>query len=448
MHDLRRKALESGKTVSKKAQSKQASRNSSRPNSTPSSRTHSRNASRHGSDEEDGNLSDGTSWSVNSIDEVLNAEDVDVPAEAWKNELGDRMEQLIDRKRSSVQGREESLAAYVRILTAHYAEEEIESRVRELVPAFLKSIKSESSEKETILALKALAMTLITSPSDEIYDAVDQPLNRLISNTESLPTKTAAIHTLGTMTFYGGASVSETEETMSTLLAIIESDGHSVNAPDAPDVVTAALEEWGFLATQLDDLESPSQEAMDAFVDQLDSSDPGVQTAAGENIALVYEASYTPLEDDESAPSSGGDDEEDEEDPAGPDGPKLINRYSPYPHTHQLIHTLTSLSTLSSRSLSKKNRKSLHASFADILNSVQHPTRGPRYQNALNQETGKRYGSRMTVKIHSTGEMRIDKWWKLLRLQALRRTLQGGFVMHLETNAVVGESLPCVVFEK
>ncbi len=53
-----------------------------------------------------------------------------------------------------MQGREESLAAYVRILTAHYANEEIRGKAAELVTAFLKSIKAESSEKETIFAMK------------------------------------------------------------------------------------------------------------------------------------------------------------------------------------------------------------------------------------------------------------------------------------------------------
>ena len=63
MHDLRRQALESGKTVSRKAQSKQSSRASSRAASMTTSRVASRNVSRSGSDEEEGgNLSDETSF--------------------------------------------------------------------------------------------------------------------------------------------------------------------------------------------------------------------------------------------------------------------------------------------------------------------------------------------------------------------------------------------------
>lgn len=59
MHDLRRQALESGKTVSKKARSKTTSLSTSRTNSRANSRNPSRNAS---DDEGEGNLSDSTNW--------------------------------------------------------------------------------------------------------------------------------------------------------------------------------------------------------------------------------------------------------------------------------------------------------------------------------------------------------------------------------------------------
>jgi hypothetical protein len=63
MHDLRRQALESGKTVSKKAQTRMSSRTSSVVNS----RTNSRTQSRHGSDDEDGNMSDSTNWRLMTL---------------------------------------------------------------------------------------------------------------------------------------------------------------------------------------------------------------------------------------------------------------------------------------------------------------------------------------------------------------------------------------------
>lgn len=92
--------------------------------------------------------------SVNSIDEMLTPDNNEQSTEAWRAELADRIEELVDRKRSSVQGREKCLTTFIRILTSQYAEEEIRGREAELVAALLKSIKAESSEKETVLAIK------------------------------------------------------------------------------------------------------------------------------------------------------------------------------------------------------------------------------------------------------------------------------------------------------
>lgn len=250
--------------------------------------------------------------------------------------------------------------------------------------------------------------------------------------------KTAAIHTLGAAAIYGGASDSEIEDIMDGFLEIIESDGESVGAGDVAEVVAAACEEWGFLATSIDDLEDKTEVAMDAFVEQLESSDTSVQVAAGENIALLYEKSYTERES-EDGPAS---DEEDDEGYAIDSS--FVKRYEVYRQKNQLQHTLSQLATESSRRIAKKDRKALHVNFTDILNTVEHPQRGPRYQKAIDQETGQRYGSRLTIRIHKTGSMKIDKWWKLHRLQALRRVLGGGFVVHYEKNEVVFDSLPYV----
>lgn len=87
---------------------------------------------------------------------MLATEDVDSSSDAWKEELGDRIEQLLDRKRSSVAGREDSLAAYCRLLTSLYLKEELHGKTEPLIVAFLKSIKTESSERETAYALKGI----------------------------------------------------------------------------------------------------------------------------------------------------------------------------------------------------------------------------------------------------------------------------------------------------
>lgn len=282
----------------------------------------------------------------------------------------------------------------------------------------------------------AIALTIITCPSEVVYDAIFQAIKQAYTNSEFTSVKAVAIYTLGAAAVYGGASDSEIEEIMDDYLEIIESDGTSIEAADSGEVVAAACEMWGYLATSIDDMEEKTETAMDAFVDQLESSDTSVQVAAGENIALLYEKSFTPRETDDGPASDGEDDE------GLPIDSSYVKRYDVYRQKNQLEHTLTQLSKESSKRIAKKDRKALHVNFADILNTVEHPTRGPRYSKAIDQETGRRYGSRLAVRIHKTGSMKIDKWWKLHRLQALRRILGGGFVVHYENNEVVFDSLP------
>ena len=225
---------------------------------------------------------------------------------------------------------------------------------------------------------------------------------------------------------------------MTFFVEIIESDGASVEAQDEGHVVIAALEEWGLLATEIEDLEDAPEAAVEAFVEQLESADAGVQIAAGENIALLYEKSFTIQEEDEEA--SDEDHPDDPEHQKGRD--KMIKRYQVYPRHDQLLHTLGELANVSTRRISKKDRKTLHSSFADIRNSVEKPTRGPSYSTAIDRETGKTYGARMKIGIMHNLEIRIDKWWKLHRLNALRRTLQGGFKQHYDQNELVSTALP------
>lgn len=384
-------------------------------------------------------MSDSTNWSSHSVDDMLTLETIDDGTGAWKRNLADRIEEIIDRKRSSIQGRELAYAIYTHILTVHYAFDEVSRKKSDLLAGFLKSVRNESSEKETYLAIRAIAITLITCPSDTAYATVFPAIKRSYTTSESIVVKVAAIASLGTILMYGGASDEAIEDLLDELLEIIESDGASIDAPDSAPVVIAALEVWGFLATSLDDIEDRTEIAMDAFVEQLDSSDAAVQIAAGENIALLHEKSYTEREDDDGPPSDAEDDE------GYPLDNSLVKRYDVYHRPNQLQHTLRQLAGVSSKSINRRDRKQLHSSFADILSTVEHPQRGPRYQKAIDHETGMRYGSRLTVKVHKGGSMTIDRWWKLMRLYELRRVLGGGFIVHYEYNEVVFDSLPIMI---
>ncbi|KAJ5152898.1 uncharacterized protein N7482_009376 [Penicillium canariense] len=442
MPDLRRQIFESGKTVSRKAASREASRSNSRASSKQNSRQSSRNASRQPSDDEDsGFLSDDTALSIGSLDdENPETENVD-----WPQELADRIAELLDRKRSSVQSREEALAAFCRLTKYHYAEEETRASITDLLSAFARSVRNESSPREMTLALRAIELLAITSCDDKIYENTEPLLTRTIRDSTSNGAKAAAIYCLGTCTTFGGAGEGGILEQMTFLLDIIASDGQSIEAPDDPTSVTAALQVWGFLLSEVDDFESESEEAVQIFIDQLDSGDSGVQIAAGENIALLYEKSYTPQEDeDEVSEDEDESDSNTNDDLTG--GPKLIKRYNAYHNTPELERHLASLANVHSKRISKRDKKSLHSNFASILTTVENPRRGPRYNMAIDQDTNRHYGSTLTVKIGRHGLMSIDRWWKWVRLSALRRILQGGFAEHyFQGNRAVLTNLPVMM---
>ncbi|KAJ5116452.1 hypothetical protein N7456_000800 [Penicillium angulare] len=441
MPDLRRQIFESGKTVSRKAASREASRTNSHASSKQTSRQSSRAASRQPSDDEDaGYLSDDTAMSIGSLDDE-NPEQDNVD---WPQELSDRVQELLDRKRSSVQGREEALAAFCRLTKYHYAEEELRASTNDLLSAFVRSIRTDSSIRETTLALRAVELLAITTSDDKIFENAEPILTRTIRDSSSNAVKAAAIQCLGTCTIFGGAGEDGILDQMTFLLDVIASDGQSIEASDDPTSVTAALQVWGFLATEIDDFEGESEEAIQIFIDQLDSGDSGVQIASGENIALLYEKSYTPQEDDDDDESDESEDS-DEHATAG-NGPKLIKRYNAYHNTPELERQLQSLASVHSKRISKRDKKSLHSNFASILTTVENPRRGPRYNMAIDQDTNRHYGSTLTVKIGRHGIMSIDRWWKWTRLTSLRRIMQGGFAEHyFQGNRSVLDNLPIML---
>jgi hypothetical protein len=111
---------------------------------------------------------------------------------------------------------------------------------------------------------------------------------------------------------------------MDAFLEIIELDSSCIEAKDSADVVTAACEEWGFLATYVEDLEEKTEAAMKAFVEQLESSNLSVQISVGENIALLYEKSYTVREANDGAAS------EEEDDKGHLINTNMVKRYDVY----------------------------------------------------------------------------------------------------------------------
>lgn len=436
MHDLRLKVLrESGKTTSRKARSRPESTRGSTMNSPSASPlpsqynspAQSRAGSRYASEEE---LSDDEFDDSMTTSTMSNGSEVPEEAQGvtWQSLLQDRIAELQDRKRSSVKGRETTISSYLNIIKHHYAGRQIGSSAAEIISSLLRSVRTGGSATEKALALQAIQATLLTSPSEALFDDLDHPLHTACEDEEDSEVKASAVQAMAVATLFAGGSETAAEQFLDFLISIIESDGEAVGAVDSGHVVTAALQAWSFVASQIDDISPQAFEAMEAFVEQLDSTDVEVQTSAGANIALIFEAAR---------------DEEEET------GETFNLQYDP----KRLISRMAEASKPAAKQTSRKDRRHLRKHFASIVTSLEHG-KGPGYSTsgrpASNPHTGgskvehdrevNEFGYREKLRVGDTVVV-VDSWSLLARIETVRNVLGGGFPTHFNDNPTVADLL-------
>jgi len=433
MSDLRRRALAGGKTISRKARSKPESGLSSgnhSPNGSPGnsragSRANSQPGSRYASEDEFASDSENDDIMTMSTNSISGDEDV---ANTWAERLQDRVTELQDRKRSSVQGREATLGGYAHLLKHHFAQRQLDRSVAEIMPILIRGVKSGHSDEERLRSLKAFTLTVLTCPSETVFEEAFSTLKAACHDAEEEEIKVEAIHALCIAVTYGGGSRQAAEETLDFLLEIIESDGQSVDASDSGAVVTTALQAWAFVASHMEDLTVQSEPAIEAFMEQLDSSDPDVQTSAGVNIALLFEAAR------------------DYEEETGESFDMQYNQ-------HRIMTRMAEIVRDSSKTVSKKERRNLRANFASIVTSLERG-KGPGYSTAgrsgPNPHKGgsrvdeqgdfREFGYREKIRIYHQFLL-IDTWSLHARAELLKILLGGGFGIHYLENPVVRDIL-------
>lgn len=432
MSDLRRKAVKNGKTVSRKAQqrldsatasaapSPKLSPHSSRPGSRPQSRTVSRQVSE---DEGGGDYSsedDVMTASTTSISE-------DIGGAGWIDQLRDRIVELHERKRSSTEGRVVTLKIYNNILRGHYAGAEISASAGNIIPALMKSINSGSTE-ERLSAVTALTLTTLTFDSPRIHEVALKDLDAIVNDENTDPElKAEAIQAKAVVTLYSAGNDNQNEELLQYLLDIAQTNGASINSEDSAPVVAAALKAWGFVASHLDDFSDFSEEALDVFVDQLDSGGVATQGPAGNNIAFLYEASR---------------DHEEET------GETLVLPIDP----KRLVIKLKELARTNKRT-AKKDRKEIRNTFGSIATSLE-LGKGPGWSTSLRPEYRARnavddrvfgteisnaiddlyvYGYRNKLRANEL-VINIDSWSLKARVDTFKSIFKGGLSTHVLEN--------------
>lgn len=323
------------------------------------------------------------------------------------------------------------MKAYVHLMRYHYAEDEISPYLGEIMMSLRRNISEDSSTEEKIQGLQALTITCITSGPPTAYTQLYSSVEKLCEDPQET-VKTEAIWALAACAAFGGGGSAAYQELCQYFLDIIVSDGETIQALDSGSVVTTALQAWAFLASYLPDLHEQADEPLDAFMNQLESTDPSVQAEAASNIAQLFEAIQKHKNDE---------DDEDVPDP--------FQR-----ERHLIMERLKEIQKDSVKSVSRKNRQNVRSTFKSVITSLE-KGKGPGYSTAGRQGAnphkgsggvrgGEKHGDTLfreygyREKIRIGGDvMIIDAWDLAARAEALRVFLRGGFSEHMLENDLV-----------
>lgn len=343
--------------------------------------------------------------------------------------LGSAISELKEFRSLSTEKRESTLFSYLRRICHSVPQEHVEQAFPGILKVLLYAIKSGRSLAERCLALHALSVSAIVHTSDATFNQVVGALRPLCRGDAGEAVTVGALLTLAVVAIYGGALEDETFRILDFLVEIIETDGVAAQAEDSVAVVKAAMQAWGFIATHMEDLSDHASDALDTFVEQLDSSSVEIQGEAGANIALIFEESRT-LEEE------GGE---------------------PFNLRHDagsLVRRMKELVRQTAKQASRKDRRQRRADLSSVVTSLE-LGKGPKYSTAgrpaFNPHTGgqkmegrqefEEAGHRERLKFPDGSVIIIDSWSLAAKVSLLKDLLKGGFITHLTRNIVLREDL-------
>lgn len=433
MNHARVKALKGdGKTVSRKAIKSGRASASNTPRDSPmasllTSPTHSNAPSRVGSEiSDDDDYEDEMSMSIDSGSSLVEQNEDGTSTFDAKQLIAE----LQDRKHNNSDTREQLLEVYIRVLRSRYTphtHEWLDESANALAELFLKAANRGLTARERLLSLQAYILTVGTSEDVDSFEHGNQILRQIIADDDDEDCQIHAIYAICFTVLYGGGAEEAAMDLMDYLVDIVQTDGESIEAHDSGPIVAAALQGWSFVASHVEDFSDNADLAMDAFVDQLDSTDVDVQSNAASCIALIFEASRNHEEET---------------------GQPFQLPYDP----HRLRGRLSELAKHSSKSVSKKNRRDLRETLNSVVTSLERGV-GPGYSTAgfapdksekrmgkVNEDGVIEFGYRLKLRL-GAHVATIDSWSLYSRVDMLKLIFRGDLQKHVFDNPVVSECL-------
>ncbi|ODV93515.1 hypothetical protein PACTADRAFT_77826 [Pachysolen tannophilus NRRL Y-2460] len=272
------------------------------------------------------------------------------------------------------------------------------------------------SLNESLLALRTLT-TFVCSDIDEVSSLILSELipslKRQISLVDEIEPNLRSNLILSfsslLMCIIDGSGAYGMDEHIEFLFELIEGLLISENYQEETDVFVSALYAIGLLLTLIYNNGENNTTALNELIEDnlprlvdnnfLENPNINISKATGKLIALMYELyDYHDYEIE---------DEEDED---------YNNTYSPYYDASKIIVVLKSLSTISSKKLSKKTKKESHSIFRDILKTVESYSESKESRLELTKDPIVLTHS----KLSKSRSISVKSWYSYFRLFHLR----------------------------
>ncbi|CAH0489587.1 unnamed protein product [Peronospora farinosa] len=290
--------------------------------------------------------------------------------------VDEAIEELTEKRTTTRVAAMENLTTY---LLQYLAPEDVNESFFDNVLGCLRK----PSEDEAVLGSRILAILAIIFGDDEerFYQRSKAVLNPLIKTAKTAKVKVATIRALALICFLSSVE----EENTLELLGLLET---FFNPKIIGDICKAALDSWGLVASSLSDDILASDELLERLVPKflvlLEHKDVDVRSAAGENVAFLYECAQCC-------------------------GVSL-------PYGEEIVGRFLEMSKNNSKKNSKKDCKTQRFVFRDIHSTL---------------ATGETPHVSFTVK----GEvLEISTWRSVKQFEAVKDCLQTGLQEHIKYN--------------